>query len=147
MQKITPFIEDGIDSLTIDDKLTILCSENPVNTIVEMVNCKNPKHHNILLPTLDSETVKVYDGETVLEVDTDMALALLITAKTIDLSVILLELEQYLLESFVTKMQTYLSGGCSDEPNIRNRACKPRHILKRNVKISDLRKKFNKKHK
>src|SRR5271156_1337211 len=112
MQKITPFIEDGIDSLTIDDKLTILCSENPVNTIVEMVNCKNPKHHNILLPTLDSETVKVYDGETVLEVDTDMALALLITAKTIDLSVILLELEQYLLESFVTKMQTYLSGGC-----------------------------------
>jgi len=142
MQKITPFIEDGIDSLTIDDKLKILCSENPINTIVELVNCKNPKHHNILLQNLDSETVEVYDGETVLEVDTNMALTLLITAKTIDLSVILIELEQYLLESFVAKMQKYLSGGCDDKPNIRNRACKPRHILKRNVKISDLRKKF-----
>lgn len=81
MQKITPFI---LDSLTVDHKFTILCSENPINTIVELVNCKNPKHHNILLKKLDSETVKVYDGETVFDVDTDIVLTLLITAKMID---------------------------------------------------------------
>lgn len=144
MTKIIPFGEDGIDCLSIDDKLKILCAPNPINAIVKQVNCRNQLHHNVLLEKPESKIMHVYNGEKMIEADTDLMLALLIETKITDLVRILRELSEYLDEQFTFDMSIYLLHGCNKQPNFRPKVCKPKEILKKNIKLSQLRKKFTK---
>jgi hypothetical protein len=142
MTEITPFCLDGIDCLSFDDKVNILCSTNPINTIVKIVNCQNESHHNILLKTLDSDKVLISDGHELFETDTDISLLLFVESKIIDLHKIVNEFADHLDETFLIEIRKYLNGGCNDEPNFRNNKCNPKKIFKPDVKLNKLKKHF-----
>lgn len=138
-QPITSFIEDGIESLTVKDKLDILCSSNPINCIIKKVNCLNPAHHNIFLMDINSPIVEIFDGEKIIQVDTDIALCMMADTKVKDVQTIVNQLKKYLKKSFVTKICAYLNGGCNIEPFFRTNDCEYEDILKKGTSIVDIR--------
>lgn len=145
MAQIVPFCMDNNDCLSFDEKINILCSCNLINAIIETVNCKKKNNHNILLEELNSETIRVYDGENFIETNTDLSLMFLIDAKIIDLNLIVNEFADYLDDIFLLEIRKYLNGGCNDEPNFRNKKCDPKKIFKPHIKFHKLKKALAKK--
>lgn len=144
MTDIVPFCTDGIDCLTLEEKLSILCAPNPINAILEEVNCKKENHHNILLTDLKAETIHVFMGGRMIQIPTDQALYLLSEVKILDLHNIVNQLENFLRKSYVKKMREYLNGGCNDEPHFRKKPCDITEILKKDMTIKKIKKQMNK---
>lgn len=142
MQQPTQFCNDDYNSLTFKDKLDILCSINPIYTIITITNCKNPENHNILLEDPESENVEIFHEGKVQTMNTDIALSLLIDSKLLDLKLIIEELSEYLNASFVNNFNKYLNGSFKTEINLRNKNCKHKHIFKKNVNLNKLKEQF-----
>lgn len=142
--KITPFCHEDYKSLTIDDKLYVLCAKNPVNALQEVYINKGPVNHNAYLPSLDSETMEIHNGNKLCTVNTDAALYLLVEIRLNDLNTMVKELDKYFNKKFRTEIRTYLDGGCNEEPIIRKKKCKSSEILKDGVTRNTLKKIFEK---
>jgi len=136
---IIPFGEDNIDCLCLEEKLNILCSCNPINKIIETINCKKKTNHNILLKSIDSDVVNIYDGNKITKINTDIALYLLIEANIINIKEIIDELKEYLNDSFIIDIQKYLDGNCNVNPDLRNEQCDFESILKHGITIIELK--------
>lgn len=136
--KRVSFLNDDISFLSVEEKLNILCDTNPIYSIVEKVNCNDPRHYNILLRNIDDEFVKIYNGKDNVSLNTDVALLMFIDHKIENLHTIVNELENYLDEKFVTKIRKYLDGGCNEKPTFRPSKCRPKNILKTGIKIKDI---------
>lgn len=141
MDNIASFTNTDTKCLSIDDKIKILCSINPINCIVQLTHCENPKYHNVLLTSMDAPTVDIYNEGKIMTLDTDFTLGLMIDLKIISINSIIDELEPHLNKKFITDIKNYLRGGCNDEPNFRTKKCKPGDILIPKMTMSKLRKK------
>lgn len=109
---IFPFGEDGVESLTIEDKLDILLSNQGL--IIEII-CKvnfdpdKPSHHNMYISDIKSPYGVVYNGEKWSTVRYPNIVHTLVEAKKVDLEKILEEMKEYLNDDIVNGVRTALS--------------------------------------
>lgn len=140
----TQFCQDGIDCLSIDDKLDILCADNPINKIIEIVNCNNPLHQNVLLENINSDTMKIIHQGKIEHIDTNTGLLFLVYVKIKDINKIIEEFSEDLDETFINDIQKYLNGGFNEQYFFRDKKCVPSSILKNNISIKKFKKKYDK---
>jgi hypothetical protein len=139
--KLKTYATDGIDSLSLKDKLEILASKSPVMTIILKVNFNpdNPSSHNIYQDELESGNTKVYsDGEWV-ELNTNYVMHKVIKSKIIDLVMIFCELKAYLRDKTRIKLEKYFSGAYADF-QVRKCDREPASILKKDMTIAFIKK-------
>jgi hypothetical protein len=142
MQQTVPFLSEGIDDLSIDDIIEILCSTSPIVRITEITNCKN--HYNTLLQQLHAKTMEILDDDNkIVEVDTNVFLSVLCASKRCDLLKMVEDIEEYLDPTFIIQVRRYLNGGYADNRDFRQKKCKPKKILKKGMNIAKLKKKIN----
>ena len=140
MNRIVSFLEEGIDDLSTDDRIDILCSTDPITRIVQLTNCENPKYHNILLEDMNAPTVKVVMNNKLFEIDQCLALNLLHEAKKCDILQIIEEIEEYLDPIFVIQIKRHFNRNPDVYPKFRQETCKPNKILREGITVAKMKK-------
>lgn len=109
---IFPFGKDGVESLSTEEKLDILLSNQGL--IIEII-CKvnfdpnKPSHHNMYISDIKSPYGVVYNGEKWTTVRYPNIVHTLVEAKKVDLEKILDEMKEYLNDDIVDGIRKALS--------------------------------------
>ena len=114
------FATDGIDCLSLRDKIEILSSSNPMIAIIIKVNFNkhNVCHQNVYMDDITSNSAQIYvDGEWISR-NIDDVMTELFSAKTIDLKNIYAELKGFLDNPTKKRLDEYL---CNDRNDCEKR--------------------------
>jgi len=140
---IKSYATDGIDSLSLEDKLKILGAADPFRMILLKVNLNknNVSGHNVYLEQLDKKTCQVYQNGEWIEQNTNTVIGKLTRAKIIDMIAIYGELRDYLRNKSRCKFECYLMNCCLGVTlvPIRKYDREPLSILKKGITLDTIK--------